>query len=407
MGFLDRIFERSSYRGASAMDQFNSIVGMPLDTKIPQVSVQSSLTLSPIWTAIKIKAETVASLHLSIYERKGDGAVEAFDHPLWHLLNYEPSTKYNPFTWKETLQSSIDLNGNGFCEIIRKSGTIEELRFHPVENVVLAIPENNKEIFYQVKEGVKTRSLIYDAMIHIPSMAVLDGLFGLSPILQNSKSLALFQTSRDYGTSFYANGGNVSGVLTPTGILTPEQKKNIREEWDNKYSGIANVGKTAILTGGMTYTPISINPMDSGLIESLKYGVEEAARMYRIPLHMMQSLERATNNNIEHQGIEFVVYCILPSIKRWESELNRKLFLNPDSRKKYFVRFNIDSLLRGDSAARAAYYSSLFNIGVLSQNDIRRLENMNPIGPEGDKYYVQLNMGQPVNSNTNTNDTRK
>lgn len=156
----------------------------------------------------------------------------------------------------------------------------------------------------------------------------------------------------------------------------------------------------------MTYTPISINPTDSGLIQSLKYGVEESARMYRIPLHMMASLERATNNNIEHQGIEFVVYCILPSVKRWENELNRKLFLTPETRKRFFVRFNIDTLLRGDSAARAAYYSSMFNIGVLSQNDIRRLENMNPIGPEGDKYYVQLNMGQPVNNNS-SNDTRK
>lgn len=392
--------------GVGSADYFNNIGGLSsLDSKIPTVSVRSSLTLSPIWTAIKIKSETIASLQLSIYERKGDGSVEAIDHPVWSLLNYGPSVNYNAFTWKECMQASVDMHGNAFAEIRRNKATVQELVYHPVESVSIGIPESGP-IFYQVKEGVKTRKLVYDDMIHIPSMAVMDGLFGLSPILQNAKSLALFQTSRDFGTSFYANGGNVSGILTPTGILTPEQKKNIREEWESKYSGIANVGKTAILTGGMTYTPISINPTDSGLIQSLKYGVEESARMYRIPLHMMASLERATNNNIEHQGIEFVVYCILPSVKRWENELNRKLFLTPDTRKRFFVRFNIDTLLRGDSAARAAYYSSMFNIGVLSQNDIRRLENMNPIGPEGDKYYVQLNMGQPVNNNS-SNDARK
>lgn len=366
------------------------------------MTVRSSLTLSPIWSAIKIKGETVGGLHCSVYERKADGSiVEAIDHDTWPLLNYEPSPDYNAFTFKETLQNSIDLHGNGFFEIRRKAGRIKEFWFHPHETIEMLIPERGA-IKYRVSEsGMKSRILDFDAMVHIPAMASLDGLWGLSPIVQNSKTLGLGQSARDFGSSFFANGGNVSGILTSPGNIAAEQKDNIRKEWESNYRGIANVGKTAILFGGMTYTPISINPVDSGLIDSLKYSVEEASRIYRIPLHMMSSLERATNNNIEHQGIEFVVYCVLPTVKRWEYELNRKLFLTRENRGRYFVRFNIDSLLRGDAASRAEYYTKMFNIGVLSQNDIRRLENLNPIGPEGDKYYVQLNMGQPTNTLTN------
>lgn len=403
MAFFDKLFKRSSGTGNYSFQDFlNNRILTTNNNGVPYVTPSSSLTLSPIWTAIKIKAETVGALHFSIYENKNDGSIqEAKDHDLWTILNYEPSTDYNAFTFKETVQASIDLHGNGFIEIKRRAGRIKEFKFHQVENVEMLITTETANIKYRVLEGSKTRILQFDDMIHIPAMALIDGLFGLSPIKQNSKTLALGQSARDYGSSFYANGGNLSGVLTPTGILTDSQKDNIRKEWENKYSGIANVGKTAILTGGMTYTPISINPVDSGLIESLKYGVEEAARIYRIPMHMMAALERSTNNNIEHQGIEFVVHCILPTVKRWEYEINRKCFLTPETRKKYFVRFNIDSLLRGDSAARASFQTSLFNIGALSQNEIRALNNMNGIGPEGDKYYIQLNMGQPVNNNTN------
>lgn len=406
MGLLDRIFKRSA-GNLSTQDLYNRIVTTTAGANgVPIVTAQSSLTLSPIWTAIKIKAETVGALHFSIYERKPDGSIyEATDHDLWPILNYEPSTDYNAFTFKEAVQASVDLHGNAFIEIKRKRGHITEFKFHPVTNVEMLITSETANIKYRVIEGSMSRILQYDDMIHIPAMAVVDGLFGLSPIKQNSKTLALGQSARDYGASFYANGGNLSGVLTPTTILTPGQKDDIRKEWESKYSGIANVGKTAILTGGMTYTPISINPVDSGLIESLKYGVEEAARIYRVPMHMMAALERSTNNNIEHQGIEFVVHCILPTVKRWEYEINRKCFLTNENRRRYFVRFNIDSLLRGDSAARASYQTSLFNVGALNQNEIRALNNMNGIGPEGDKYYVQLNMGQPVN--TPTNEPRK
>lgn len=403
MSIFDRLLKRASPQ-SGFQSYLRSVFGISaLDSSTAQrVTVRSSLTLSPIWSAIKIKGETVGGLHCSVYERKADGSiVEAIDHDTWPLLNYEPSPEHNAFTFKETLQNSIDLNGNGFFEIRRKAGRIKEFWYHPYETVELLYPERGV-IKYRVAEpGMKSRILDFDAMVHIPAMASLDGIWGLSPIIENAKTLGLGQSARDFGSSFFANGGNVSGILTSPGNLADEQKTNIRKEWESNYRGIANVGKTAILFGGMTYTPISINPVDSGLIDSLKFSVEEASRIYRIPLHMMSSLERATNNNIEHQGIEFVVYCVLPTVKRWEYELNRKLFLTRENRGRYFVRFNIDSLLRGDAASRAEYYTKMFNIGVLSQNDIRRLENLNPIGPEGDKYYVQLNMGQPTNTLTN------
>jgi len=229
-------------------------------------------------------------------------------------------------------------------------------------------------------------------IIAIPVMA-LNGIAGTDMLTVAREILSEAIAASEFGANYLGNGAMLSGIITYEGELTPEQRQNLKSSWKRNYEGAKNSGSTALLEYGMKYTPISGTAEDANLLEMRQFYVTEVARIYNVPPHMIGDLERSTNNNIEQQSIDFVRYTIRPYIKRWEQELNRKLFM-PSERNRYYVRFNLDSLLRGDTEARAEYYNKLFHVGALSPNDIRKLENMNPI-PDGDQYFRPMNF-QPI-----------
>ena len=209
-----------------------------------------------------------------------------------------------------------------------------------------------------------------------------------------------------YGNDFYRNGARLTGVIEVPQKLDTDALKNLRQSWSDLHEGPKAKTGTAILEQGSTYKPISLSPVDADFLQNRKFGVEEIARIFRIPLHLLQHLDRATNNNIEQQSIDYVVNTLRPWIKRHEQEYNRKLFTANDKEQGYFVRFNMEGLLRGDSKSRSEYYSKMFNIGAMSQNEIRNLEKMNPI-EGGDTHYTPVNLVDDegrVTQNTNTDE---
>ena len=227
-------------------------------------------------------------------------------------------------------------------------------------------------------------------MLHIPGLR-FDGLVGYSPIAMAKNAVGMTLACEEYGASFFENGANPGGVLEHPGVLKDPAK--VRESWQSVYGGSRNAGKVAVLEEGMKYQQIGIPPEEAQFLETRKFQINEIARLYRIPPHMVGDLDKSSFSNIEQQSLEFVKYTLDPWVIRWEQSLQRALFL-PQEKKEYFVKLNVDGLLRGDYQSRMAGYSVGRQNGWLSANDIREMEDLNLIPREegGDLYLINGNM---------------
>lgn len=249
--------------------------------------------------------------------------------------------------------------------------------------------DDNGDIYYEYLTNKGKVKLLYYEVLHIPGLG-FDGLIGYSPIAMAKNTIGMSMSAEEYGAKFFSNGATPSGILEyPGTIKNPEM---IRKSWNNGFSG-NNSHKVAVLEEGMKYTPISIPPNEAQFLETRKFQINEIARIFRIPPHMVGDLEKSSFSNIEQQSLEFVKYTLDPWVSRWEQNINKKL-LKDSEKEKYFVKFNVDGLLRGDYQSRMNGYSIGRQNGWMSANDIRKLENLDLIPKEegGDLYLVNGNM---------------
>ena len=241
-------------------------------------------------------------------------------------------------------------------------------------------------LFYRTDKGELLPS---HEMLHLRGLST-NGYKGKSPIAVHRDNLSLTASAQLYGEKFFNQGGNMSGVFKYPSTLKPEAYKRLKHDLIQQSVGLHNAHTPLLLEGGMTYERISIPPEDAQFIATRKFQKTEIATIYGVPPHMIADLERATNNNIEHQGMEFVQYCLMPYLVRLEEEFNRKL-LRHDEFGEYYFLFGLNGLLRGDAKTRSEYYKNMNLIGALSANEIRSLEDMNAY-EGGDEYFVQANM---------------
>jgi HK97 family phage portal protein len=227
-------------------------------------------------------------------------------------------------------------------------------------------------------------------VLHIPGLG-FDGLVGYSPIAMAKNAIGLAIATEEYGSKFFANGATPGAVLEHPGLVKDYEK--LRESWNQAFRGSGNANKVAILEEGMKYTPISISPEQAQFLETRKFQINEIARIFRVPPHMVGDLEKSSFSNIEQQSLEFVKYTLDPWVVRWEQSIMRRL-LTPDEKRTYYVKFNLDGLLRGDYQSRMNGYAIGRQNGWMSANDIRELENLDRIPAEegGDLYLINGNM---------------
>lgn len=364
------------------------------------VTIETAMTVSAMWACWRIISETIASLSLDVMQRSGDNISLATEHPLFDLLGREPSPLYTSFTWRETMQLHALAHGTAYAKVLRDPfGVITELQAVPSNQVEVVLAKGDNEPFYRIKNENRTYDMT--EIIAIPVMS-FNGLAGADMLNVAREILAEALAAGEFGSNYFGSGAMMSGIITYDGELPEQTRKDLKASWRQNYEGASNAGKTALLEYGMKYTPISSNIVDSDMLNVRTFYIQEVARIYNVPPHMIGDLTKSSFNNIESQSIDFVRYTIRPYIKRWEQELNRKLFTEREREQGYYIRFNLDSLLRGDTEARAAFYDKMFHIGAMSPNDIRKLENLNPI-PDGDKYYTPLNF-QPIDTPVNNND---
>ncbi len=353
-----------------------------------QVNERTALQSTAVYACVRIIAETVASLPLQVYRVVGEGKEKAVDHTLYRILHDEPNPEMSSFSYREVLLTHLLLWGNSYSQILR-SGRGEVLGLYPLlPDRVEPDRDKEGELFYVYRSAGQTHYLDASDVLHIPGLG-FDGLVGYSPIALAKNAIGLTLSAEEYGNRFFANNATPSGVLTTAGVIKDPGK--VREAWHTAYGGVRNSNRVAVLEEGLQYHPISLPNSDAQFLETRKFQIEEICRIYRVPPHLVADLSRASFSNIENQSISFVVHTIRPWLVRIEQAMNRKLFAEEE---RCYVSFNAAALLRGDYKSRMDGYAIGMQNGFFSVNDIRRMENLDPIPSEegGDLYLVNGNM---------------
>ena len=386
MGFFSGLFRsRDKPQNRTTGSAYSFFFGGSAAGK--RVNERSAMQMTAVYSCVRILAEAVAGLPLHLYRYKEDGGKEkALDHPLYLLLHDEPNPEMSSFVFRETLMTHLLLWGNAYAQIIR-NGRGEVMALYPLMPDRMAVDRDDKgQLYYEyttsaddapISKGSIVRLKPSD-VLHIPGLG-FDGLVGYSPIAMAKNAIGLAIATEEYGSKFFANGAQPSGVLEHPGTIKDPQR--VRDSWMSQFGGSANSNKIAVLEEGLKYTPISISPEQAQFLETRKFQINEIARIFRVPPHMVGDLEKSSFSNIEQQSLEFVKYTLEPWLVRWEQSIQRILF-SADEKKRYFVRFNVEGLLRGDYAS------------WMSANDIRELENLDRIPAEegGDLYLINGNM---------------
>lgn len=354
------------------------------------VSETTSLGMPAVWRAVNLIASTAASLPLHAYRTADDMRVKAGTGSQAVRLLNQPHPDLTPFELWEQVYAHIALWGNAYLRILRNPlGQIQELwPIHPGRVRAGRESETGQKI-YQI-DGDTTTAWFDDKILHIPGFGY-DGVCGVSPIRAARQGIGLALAAEEYGARLFGNGSLMSGILQTEQRLEQAQADALKQRWKEKVGGLDKAHEVAVLDSGAKFQAMSIPPEDAQFIESRQFQIDEVARMFGVPQHMLMQTDRSTSwgTGIEQQTLGFVKFTLQPTwLTRVEQRVSR--LLQPQS---VYARYTLEGLLRGDTAARAAFYTQMWNIGVLSTDEIRGFEDMPPV-PGGDVRYRPLNMGE-------------
>ncbi|MDD2869740.1 phage portal protein [Neomegalonema sp.] len=353
------------------------------------VTPESAMRCPTVYASVKVIAESVAQLPLHLYRRTPDGGKErATDHPLAEILNGQANDWTSAFEFRLFMQAALCLHGNAFAFINRSGGAIVELIPIPSTAVTVEIDTASMEPTYRVSTEGGQRVYDRTEIFHLKTLGVSPYL-GLSPIMQAKEAIGLSLAMESHAARLFGAGARPGGVFKYAKTLGPEAMKRLRDSFNSAHAGGENAGKTLILEDGMDFTPLQFNSVDLQFLELRRHQVAEIARVFRIPLHLLQELERATHNNAESMGQQFLALTLLPWLKMWEGAIRRAL-LTTEERPHYYAEFLTDDLARADLAARFDAYAKAVTNGLLAPNEVRAAENRSPY-PGGDQFRLPLN----------------
>jgi len=386
--WLTKFFTRNNESTVNLKDpqKWFDFFGLGLTKAGAEVTQKTAQGISAFWLADRIISEGVASLPVHIYRRTSKGKEIAFDHPSYEVIHSEPNNVMTSYTLYETMQSNVNIRGNGFAFIDKDSNRrVIALHYIPYEDVT-NIKLVDDELFYTIA-GLGKTPVPSEHILHIKGLG--SGYVGKSPLRVHMENIGVSIAAQEFGATYFGNGVHNTGVLETDAKVEKTAKEIILQGWKEVYGGLKNSNGIALLDQGFKFKKISIPPEEAQFLQTRKFQVEEIARIFNVPPHMLHALDKATLNNVEQMSLNFVIYSLRTWLKRWEMEMNRRLF-REDEKKEFFIKFNMEGLLRGDSKARAAYYKDLINTGVMSINEARSLENLNRVDG-GDNHYFPLN----------------
>lgn len=373
MGNLSALFHsRDKPQNRTAGSSYTFFMGGSTAGKA--VNERSAMQMTAVYSCVRILSEAIAGLPLHLYIYTEDGnKVKAVEHPLYQILHDEPNPEMSSFVFRETLMTHLLLWGNAYAQIIR-NGKGEVIGLYPLmPNKMTVDRDTSGKLYYSYQrsneEAIQSKDskviLKPSDVLHIPGLG-FDGLVGYSPIAMAKNAIGMAIACEEYGAKFFSNGAAPGGVLEHPGTIKDPQR--IRDSWQSTFGGSGNANKIAVLEEGMKFTPIGIAPEQAQFLETRKFQIDEIARIFRVPPHMVGDLDKSSFSNIEQQSLEFVKYTLDPWVVRWEQSIARSL-LTPEEKKTYFAKFNLDGLLRGD------YQSRIWILNDATVKAIRKLKN--------------------------------
>lgn len=385
MGLLSKIFNQTPI-------QFTEWALPTSNAAGEYITNENSLNLSIVYACINVKANAVAKLPLQVFQKTDTGRLRRADHQVAQLLETRPNPHMTPFQFKHTVTTHRNLYGVAYVHqvINKRTGFVERLNIlNPLE--ITVAQDASGVIFYVETVAGSKEPNVYneDEMIRLPYLTH-DGFTPKSPITVARETIGVLKKQQKFLGSFYSNGTLTRGILKIPTQLNKDAKDKVRAAWMEANSGENNASKIAVLDSGITFENITIPLQDAEFIASQKFGIEEIARIFNVPLHMVNSLDRATFSNIEQMSMDFVQNTIAPEVIAWEEELAYKMFTPTEQKAGMYVKFNMTSALRADSVARANYYKAMLESGAMSINEVRELEEKDAIA-NGDKHLVSLN----------------
>lgn len=392
MSILDRIRQLLNAPRIRQPDAGPRTVQVPLIRAGMHVDHDMAMTYSAVYSAVRVIAETIGMLPWRAMRRAPDGRrIHASSSPVEFVLNRQPNPEMTPMVFRTNLLAHALLWGNGYAEIVRdNAGRVAELWPLIPDTVEVKRDRDTGERYYRITPyNGAAAELEQRDVFHLQGLG-FDGMQGYSVVSLMAKSIGLGLAAEEFGSSLFGNGAMPNSVLKHPGKLGPEAHERLAKSVKDQYSGASNAFRTMILEEGMSWESVGVPPEDAQFLETRKFQVAEIARWFRVPPHKLADLDRATFSNIEHQAREFVTEALMPWITRLEQEADKKLFA-PRNAGNMYTKIAANGLMRGDSQARAEFYQKMANLGVFSVNDIRELEDLDPIGPEGDKRLVQIN----------------
>ncbi len=353
------------------------------------VSEETAIRCGAVYACVSLLAQSIASLPLHVYKRTDDGRTKAREHQLFGLLHDQPNLNMTSAVCRELLMTHVLLSGNAYAVIGRnRAGRAVDLL--PIFPHAVTVERKDGRLLYRVslEDGGQE---IFDQsdMIHVPGM-MFNGVTGLSPISAFRQAIGLALATEQYGAELFKNGARPGGVLEHPEALGKDARDNLRQSWQETYGGLSNAHKVAILEEGMTFKPLAMNSNDAQFLETRKFQVEEIARIFRVPLHLIAHVEKSTSwgSGIEQQSIGFVIYTLRPWLTKIEQELNRKLF---ERDADHYVEHDVNGLLRGDTKSQSEMYASAIQNAWMTPNEVRRTQNL-PALPGGDGLLIQTNI---------------
>lgn len=385
----DFIVKRSSFARPDSW-LFDAFGARPTATGV-LVSETSAMRMTAVYACVRILAETVASLPLVVYRRQERGKVRDPSHPLYRVLHDQANDEMTAMQLREALMVHVLLWGNAYAYIERDGrGQVAALwPLLPDRTYPLRDSDGNLQYLTTLSSG-EQRKLPPQDVLHVPGLG-FDGLVGQSPIRMAMEAVGLGLAAEAFGAKFFGNGAHLSMVFEHPHKLSPEAYERLKKSLENAHTGLDKAHKIKILEEGMKVSQLTVPPDQAQFLETRKFQVNEICRIFRVPPHLVGDLDRATFSNIEHQSIEFVVHTIRPWLVRWEQAINNKLF-TASERAVYFAEHIVDGLLRGDIKSRYDAYSIAINNGWMSPDEVRELENLNPMpNGQGSIYRVPVN----------------
>lgn len=390
MGILSTIFERRSHPSRPTNDMLYLLGGGQGTYSGKTISENEAMSATAVFAAVRLIAETVASLPLILYKRRDNrGKDRATTHPIYKLMHLKPNDHMTSMAYREVSVGHMVLYGTWYSEIERDGNNRVKALWPlmPGRMTMVRLAADYGYV-YTTPQG-EQRKLKRTDVLRIPGFSQ-NGLVGLNPIIKGKQAIGLSLAAEEFGARFFGNNARPSAVLEHPSQVSSESADRLRKSWNTIHEGLENSHRLAILEEGMKLHEFGIEPEHAQFLETRMFQVSEIARIFNIPPHMLRDLSRSTNNNIEMQSLEFVIYCLRPWLVRIEQAMTVQLLIDREQA-TYFFEHLIDGLLRGDSKTRHEAYREGRQWGYYSANDIREMENKNPI-KGGDTYLVPLNM---------------